>query len=80
MFLLVTVILAYPASTELPHRESRLDTQHMPAGVAVVALVIAVLLGYYWARWRRSEATLKVARTGAGADGRRCGRPAGSCC
>jgi hypothetical protein len=38
----------------------------MPAGAAVSAIVIALLVGNYWARWRRAEATKRLAKAAAG--------------
>jgi hypothetical protein len=38
------------------------DIQDMTADAAVVAVVISLMVGYYFARWRRSEASLKSAR------------------
>jgi hypothetical protein len=38
----------------------------MPAGAAVIAIVIALLVGNYWARWRRAEATKRLAKAAAG--------------
>jgi hypothetical protein len=35
----------------------------MTIGAAVIAIVVAMMGGYYFARWRRSEGSLKSART-----------------
>jgi hypothetical protein len=37
---------------------------------ATVAIVVALMTGYYWARWRRSEASLKTAKGLADAAGK----------
>ena len=37
---------------------------------ATVAIVVALMVGYYWARWRRSEASLRAARGQADAAGK----------
>jgi hypothetical protein len=35
----------------------------MTTGAAVIAIVAALLAGYYFAMWRRSEGSLKSAKT-----------------
>jgi hypothetical protein len=35
----------------------------MSSGAAVIAIVAAVMGGYYFAQWRRSEGSLKSAKT-----------------
>jgi len=37
---------------------------------ATVAIFIALMVGYYWARWRRAEASLRTARGIADAAGK----------
>jgi hypothetical protein len=37
---------------------------------ATVAIVVALMAGYYWARWRRSEASLRAAKGQADAAGK----------
>ena len=49
----------------------------MTQTAAVVAVVVSLMLGYYWARWRRAEGSAKATRALADAAGRRRGRPAG---
>jgi hypothetical protein len=34
----------------------------MSAGAALIAIVAALVLGYYFAQWRRSEGSLKSAK------------------
>jgi ABC-type amino acid transport system permease subunit len=38
----------------------------MTKQAAVIAIVIALMVGYYWARWRRAETTNRVAKAAAG--------------
>jgi len=42
----------------------------MPTGTALIAIVAALVLGYYFAQWRRSEGSLRTARTLADGAGR----------
>ena len=35
----------------------------MSTGAALIAIVAALVLGYYFAQWRRSEGSLKSAKT-----------------
>jgi hypothetical protein len=37
---------------------------------ATVAIVVALMVGYYWARWRRAEASARTARGVADAAGK----------
>jgi hypothetical protein len=37
---------------------------------ATVAIVVALMVGYYWARWRRAEASLRTAKGQADAAGK----------
>jgi len=37
---------------------------------ATVAIVIALMVGYYWARWRRAEGSLRTAKAVADAAGK----------
>ena len=34
----------------------------MPTGTALIAIVAALVLGYYFAQWRRSEGSLRSAK------------------
>ena len=43
-------------------RSVQVDTQIMTRGAAVIAVVVALMGGFYWARWRRSEGSLKSAK------------------
>lgn len=38
------------------------DTQDMTAEAAALAISLALMGGYYWARWRRAENTRRVAK------------------
>jgi len=38
----------------------------MTTGAALIAIVAALVLGYYFAQWRRSEGSLRSAKTLAG--------------
>lgn len=49
----------------------------MSKTAAVVAIVIALMVGYYWARWRRAEATSKLAKAGANTAGKAVWRARG---
>ena len=42
-----------------------------------MAVIVALLLGYYWARWRRAEGSAKSARALADAAGRAAWRARG---
>jgi|GEM_PF-3732158 len=42
----------------------------MTRDAAAVAVIVALMLGYYWARWRRWEGSAKSARALADAAGR----------
>jgi hypothetical protein len=44
---------------------------------ATVALFVAVMVGYYWARWRRAEASLRTAKGRADAAGKAAWRSRG---
>lgn len=55
-----------------------IDTQTMTKDAAVVAIVISLMGGYYWARWRRAEATNRVAKQQADAAGRGAWRARGA--
>jgi hypothetical protein len=37
----------------------------MSKGAAVIAIVIALMVGNYWARWRRAETAKRLAKTAA---------------
>lgn len=42
----------------------------MTKAAAVSAIVVALMVGYYWARWRRAEATKQAAKAAAEAAGK----------
>jgi hypothetical protein len=42
----------------------------MSTGAALIAIVASLLLGYYFAQWRRSEGSLKSAKTLKGGAGK----------
>jgi hypothetical protein len=42
---------------------------------ATVAIFVALMAGYYWARWRRAEASLRTAKGQADAAGKADGGP-----
>jgi len=46
-------------------------------GAAVLGIVVALLAGNYWARWRRAEAASRTARAAARAGGRQVWRARG---
>jgi hypothetical protein len=46
----------------------------MTTGAAVVGIVVALLAGYWWARWRRAETANRTARATASAGGRQVWR------
>lgn len=50
----------------------------MSKGAALIAVVIALMLGYYWARWRRAEGSAKAAKTMADGAGKAVWRARGS--
>src|SRR5262249_29348118 len=41
----------------------QVDTQTMTTGVAAIAIAAAAIAGYYFAQWRRSEGSLRSAKT-----------------
>ncbi|HEX9354512.1 MAG TPA: hypothetical protein VF933_11940 [Streptosporangiaceae bacterium] len=49
----------------------------MTRDAAAVAVIVALLLGYYWARWRRAEASAKGSRLLAEAASRAAWRARG---
>lgn len=49
----------------------------MTREAAAVAVIVALLLGYYWARWRRAEASAKGNRALAEAASRAAWRARG---
>ena len=49
----------------------------MTRHAAVLAVIGALMLGYYWARWRRAEGTNRVAQAAAGAAGKQAWRARG---
>ena len=52
-----------PRSSVLAFPSVRLDTQNMSTSAAVIAIVASLVLGYYFAQWRRSEGSLRSAKT-----------------
>jgi len=46
----------------------------MTRDAAVLAVVGALMLGYYWARWRRAETTNKTAKAAGDAAGKQAWR------
>jgi ABC-type amino acid transport system permease subunit len=46
------------------------DTQEMTTDAAALAVIVALMVGYYFARWRRAETSLKVNKTLADAAGK----------
>ncbi|HEY5352110.1 MAG TPA: hypothetical protein VIK57_06615 [Streptosporangiaceae bacterium] len=50
----------------------------MTQTAAVVAVVVALMLGYYWARWRRAEGSARSARVLADAAGRQAWKARGA--
>lgn len=44
----------------------------------MIAIVIALMVGYYWARWRRAETSNRVARAQADGAGKTVWRARGS--
>jgi len=53
------------------------DTQDMTRDAAALAVIIALMVGYYFARWRRAETSLKVNKTLADAAGKTAWRARG---
>jgi hypothetical protein len=49
----------------------------MTRDAAAVAVIVSLMLGYYWARWRRWEGSAKSARVLADAAGRQVWRARG---
>jgi hypothetical protein len=49
----------------------------MTRDAAVLAVIGALMLGYYWARWRRAETTNKAAKAAVDAAGRQAWRARG---
>jgi hypothetical protein len=49
----------------------------MTQDAAAVAVIVALMLGYYWARWRRWEGSAKSARALADAAGRQAWKARG---
>ena len=50
----------------------------MTQTAAVVAVVVALMLGYYWARWRRAEGSARSSRALADAAGRQAWKARGA--
>ena len=50
----------------------------MTQDTAIGAIIVALMLGYYWARWRRAEATAKVAKAAVETAGRQAWRARGA--
>ena len=49
----------------------------MTRDAAAVAVIVALMLGYYWARWRRAEGSARSARALADAAGRQAWKARG---
>ena len=49
----------------------------MSRDAAVVAVVISLMVGYYWARWRRAELSAKATRDIADAAGKQAWKARG---
>jgi hypothetical protein len=47
-----------------------MDTRTMTPGAAVVGVVVALMVGFYWARLDRFERTNRAAKAAVGAAGR----------
>ena len=50
----------------------------MTSDAAALAVIVALMLGYYWARWRRAEATNRTARAAINTAGRQAWRARGA--
>jgi hypothetical protein len=50
----------------------------MTRDAAVLAIIGALMAGYYWARWRRAEAANRTARAAVNAAGRQAWRARGA--
>jgi len=60
------------------HSTGLLETRSMTKGAAVIAVVLALMVGYYWARWRRAEGSAKSAKAMADGAGKTVWRARGS--
>jgi len=49
----------------------------MTRDAAAVAVIVALMLGYYWARWRRAEGSARSARALADAAGKQAWKARG---
>jgi hypothetical protein len=49
----------------------------MTRDAAAVAVIVSLMLGYYWARWRRAEGSARAARALADGAGRQAWRARG---
>jgi hypothetical protein len=49
----------------------------MTKDAAVIAVVLALMVGYYWARWRRAENSVKTAKALADGAGKTAWRARG---
>jgi hypothetical protein len=49
----------------------------MTRDAAALAVIVALTLGYYWARWRRAEATNRVAKAAVDTAGKQAWRARG---
>jgi hypothetical protein len=49
----------------------------MTRDAAAVAVIVALMLGYYWARWRRAEGSARSARALADGAGRQAWKARG---
>jgi hypothetical protein len=49
----------------------------MTTGAAALAVIVALMVGYYFARWRRAETALKANKTLADAAGKNAWRARG---
>ena len=47
---------------DLDHRRGPGETRDMTAETAALAISLALMGGYYWARWRRAENSRRVAK------------------
>jgi hypothetical protein len=52
----------------------------MTTDAAALAVIIALMVGYYFARWRRAETSLKTNKAFAEASGKAAWRARGGCC